>query len=124
MHARNKPTRLELHRLKYNQNGQRGPLLTVWDLDNSEKKIINREILQDTRVKRIDFTGDMDEQIFDEVQMGVLSEYGVMCPHPEYSLKKSSHPKAALCEVCGALVVGWSHGWRTKLRRKAGEQEK
>ncbi len=113
MRARGRPTRLELHRLSYNRNGRRGSLLTVQDLDDHEKEIVNREVLQDVRVKRIDFTGDMDEQIFDEVQMGVLAEYGVMCLHPEYSLEKSDHPRAKRCGVCGALVAQW--GWLAAL---------
>ncbi len=104
MRTRGPPTRLELHRLKYNQNGRRGPLLTIRDLDDQEKEIINREVLQDVRVKRIDFTGDMDEQIFDEVQMSVLSEYGVMCPHPEYSLSPSK-VHGSRCNVCGCCLL-------------------
>jgi hypothetical protein len=100
---RGKPTRLELHRLKYNQNGRRGPLLRMSDLTDKEKDIISSEVLKDVRVKRLDFTGDLDEQIFDEVQFGVLSEFGVMCPH---SLTEPGfHKFSERCITCGCVMT-------------------
>ena len=116
MRERVKPTRLELHRLKFNQDGGKGELLTFDQLTPAEKKLINDDILGDTRVQRIDFTGPMDERVFDEVRTRVLSEWGVMCLHPKYSLEPSHHPKALRCGVCQALVAQWA--WRRQLAVK------
>jgi len=107
MRTPGQPTRLELHRLKFNAARGRMQLLQLSDLSAAEKEIINREILQDVRVKRIDFTGDMDEQIFDGVQSRVLSEFGVMCNHPISSLQPAYHSGARNCSVCGCLVAPW-----------------
>lgn len=104
MRARGKPTRLELHRLRYNQAGRRGPLLTIWDLDNVEKNLVQAEILQDVRVMRIDFTGDMDEQIWDGVQAEVFAEWGIMCPHPDSSREDADLPGTERCKVCGSVL--------------------
>lgn len=75
-------------------------------LEESEKDILQKEILQDMRVKRLDFTGDMDEQVFDQVQMEVFAEYGVMCPHT--NLLKDRKLSALICSVCGCHVIGIS----------------
>jgi hypothetical protein len=109
--ARSKPTRLELHRLKYNAAGKRGELMRFEDLDPIEKDLITNDILQAMHVERTGFSGVMDEQVLDEVRMGVLAEWGVMCVHPFYSLKPADHPKAKRCRVCGALVAQWTF-WR------------
>lgn len=112
MRERVRPTRLELHRLKFNQDQGKGELLVFEQLSPAEKKLINDDILRDTRVQRIDFTGPLDEQIFDGVRMRVLSEWGVMCIHPKYSLEPSHHPGAMRCPVCGTLVAQW--GWKRR----------
>ena len=121
MRPRSTPTRLESHRLKYQQAGRRGQLLRVEQLEKVEKRMLQEELLKDVRVKRIDFTGDMDEQIYDEVQCGVFAEYGVMCPHPRYSQKNAHHPGHAgepvkECGVCGCII--FPGGWREELRIK------
>lgn len=123
MHSRGKPTRLELHRLKYNQGGRRGPLLRLVDLEDQEKDLINREVLKDVRVKNIDFTKDGDEQIFDDVQVGVLAEYGIMCPHPELERPPPgfSSKKGYECTVCGCVV--FPYRWREELRLKLGQKD-
>ena len=90
--------RLIAHRLKFLQNGKKGQLLAAGDLTKDEKNFLQRELLKDVRVRQIDFTGDMDEQIFDEVEMQVLSEWGVMCPHPPASRQRYN------CSVCGCVV--------------------
>lgn len=108
MRRSGKPTRLEIHRLKFQQTGGKCHLLRLEQLNDREKDLINQEILQDVRVKRIDFTGDLDEQIFDDVQSRVLAEFGVMCNHPESSLEPSHHKAAMRCNVCEALVVNWA----------------
>jgi hypothetical protein len=108
------PTRLEIHRLKYNHTGRRGPLLHIIQLTDHEKEILNSEILQDVRVQRIDFTGDMDEQVFDEVQARVFAEWGVMCPHS--SLSPADRAAHRTCPACGAIISG--EGWRIELQMK------
>lgn len=109
MRSRNSPSRLELHRLTYNQNGRRGALLRLEDLDDYEKEQLNREILQDVRVKRLDFTGDMDEDVFDEVQATVFSEWGVMCPHHNTDKIGDTVKFMCKCRACGALMSSIVH---------------
>lgn len=116
MRKRGKPTRLEIHRLKYNQSGRRGPLLKMAELSEFEKNLISQEVLQDVRVKRIDFTGDLDEQIFDDVQFGVLSEWGVMCPHN--NIEKATHKLAVVCTTCGCLKTVWDPEIKSVLIEK------
>jgi hypothetical protein len=74
------------------------------DLDDYEKELLNREILQDVRVKRIDFTGDLDEDVFDQVQAEVFSEWGVMCPHHNVSPLNEKLNFMGKCRACGALM--------------------
>lgn len=89
-------------------------------LSEEEKNILQNEVLQDIRVKRIDFTGPMDREIFYEVQTQVLSEYGVMCPHSENWQEPADHPKAKRCRVCGALLL--PDTWRAELSVKANTE--
>jgi len=117
MRSRGTPTRLELHRLRYNQNGRRGALLTLRDLDDYEKEQLNREILQDVRVKRLDFTGDMDEDVFDQVQAEVFSEWGVMCPHNNADKIGDTVKFMCKCRACGALMSSIIHGQITSSAR-------
>jgi len=104
MRARKTPSRLESHRLKHNQQGRRGPLLRVSDLTDFEKDLIYKEVLQDIRVKRCTFdkaeTVEMDSQVFDQVEMEVFAEWGIICHHPSYfhSAQKNT------CSVCGCIV--------------------
>ena len=107
MRSRGTPTRLEVHRLKYNQLGRQGPLLTYGDLDRKEKQFLQDQLLKDVRVANIGVTGDNDEVIYDQVLLGLLAEFGIMCPHSVQ--EPAEHKQAARCCVCGALVVSW---WR------------
>jgi len=113
MRSRGTPSRLEIHRLTYNQAGRRGALLTLRDLDDYEKEQLNREILQDVRVKRLDFTGDMDEDVFDQVQAEVFSEWGVMCPHHNTDLIGDHLKFMCKCRACGALMSSIVKGYIT-----------
>jgi hypothetical protein len=103
MRPRSTPTRLEVHRLKYHQNGRRGPLLKYIELDTVEKGLIQTELLQDVRIKRIDFTGELDEQIYDSVYMEVLSDWGVACSHPVVAIEKGKY--APYCRACKCNVI-------------------
>ena len=78
-------------------------MLSYAELDGVEKELIQKELLQDVRVKRIDFTGEMDEQVYDQVYLEVLTEWGVACPHPTSALKKSTH--SLFCSTCGCDLV-------------------
>jgi hypothetical protein len=108
MRTRGTPTRLELHRLKFHQNGRVGPRLSLQQLSDAEKELIQHDLLEDVRVKRIDFTGDLDEEVFDQVYLEVLCSWGVMCTHPSGSLQPSRHPLARTCSVCGSMVTDWA----------------
>jgi hypothetical protein len=122
MRPRGTPTRLELHRLRYNQAGRRGALLRLEYLDQNEKDIINREIIQDVRVKRLDFTGDDDERIFDEAQGEVLAEYGVMCPHPKYAREPADLKKVERCTLCRAVVFPLYRTWTEEVKLKSNPE--
>lgn len=114
MRPRKTPSRLELHRLRYNANGRRGPLLTIHELDDYEKDIIQQELLKDVRVQRLTFTDPMDEEIYDGVYLKVLSEWGIMCNHPHYSVEPIKNSAGYRCGVCGCAIL-----WPAANRRKA-----
>ncbi len=97
--------------------GRKGPLLRIEDLTPAEKDRLNREIISDIRVKEIDFSGPMDEHIFDLVQSEVFAEWGIMCPHPDYSLEQSDHPEAKRCGVCQAVL--FPNTWLARMRLNA-----
>ena len=78
-------------------------MLKYLELDAVEKELIQIELLQDVRVKRIDFTGGLDEQIYDDVYMEVLSSWGVACSHPTVSIEKGKH--APYCKACKCNVI-------------------
>ena len=104
MRPRKTPSRLESHRLKYNQLGRKGPLLRLEDLTKYEKDLIYGEVLQDIRVKRASFDDasnvEEDARVFDEVEMEVFAEWGVICHHPAYFYSKQGNS----CPVCRCLV--------------------
>lgn len=106
MRPRGKPTRLERHRLKFINNNRIGELLRLCDLEPEEKKLVQSEVVQDARVAGIDFSQDGDEFKFDKVYLEVLTEWGVMCPHPVSSIEKSHSSRAVKCGVCGCLLIG------------------
>jgi hypothetical protein len=78
-------------------------MLSYSELDNVEKEILQKELLQDVRIKRIDFTGDMDEQIYDQAYVNTLSNWGVACPHPTGALKRSTY--SFFCETCRCDII-------------------
>ncbi len=78
-------------------------MLAYAELDGIEKELLQKELLQDVRVKRIDFTGDMDEQVYDQVYLEVLSSWGVACPHPTSALKRAAC--SLFCTTCGCDII-------------------
>lgn len=82
-------------------------------LSGPEKDLIQGELLRDVRVKRIDFTGELDEQLFDSVFLEVMTEWGVICNHPSSALEQS-HSAAKKCGVCGCLVFPANTGTLAK----------
>ena len=103
MRHRGTPLRLELHRLKFHQNGKRGPLLNYPDLFPEEKQLLQEELLKDVRIKRIDFTGNMDEAVYDHIYVQVLSDWGVACPHSFYAIYVEHGTPH--CSVCGCSLI-------------------
>jgi hypothetical protein len=99
MRSRGTPTRLELHRLKHLQANRRGPLLTVHELSDEEKEILNSELMQDVRVQRLGAIREKEStEIWDAAYLDVLSEFGVMCPHPIASVDDRG------CSLCGCAL--------------------
>ena len=117
MAARETPTRLELHRLKYQHDGRRGPLLTVDSLEPEERDILSAAV----------FAAMQQNQGADKhvVYVDVLSQWGVMCSHPQHGRLyvgsvKSSVPMPNLkwytCDYCGGYVINeeWLAAGRPK----------
>lgn len=88
-----KPTRLELHRLRYHKENHRIPLLTMSCLDPIEKLLVSRDFFS-----RLFLEKRLTHPY--EVYADVLSSWGVMCPHPQHVRKES------VCGCCGAQVIG------------------
>jgi hypothetical protein len=99
MRPRGTPTRLELHRLKHLQANRRGPLLTIHELSDEEKEILNVELMKDVRVQRLGSIHEKESTaIWDAAYLDVLSEFGVMCPHPIASIDDRG------CDLCGCAL--------------------
>jgi hypothetical protein len=102
------PTRLELHRLKYHQNGG-GELLLLGELDDEERELVSHDVL--TAIQR---EAGVDEY---EIYSRTLADWGVMCPHPQvkrlYEGKQRLDVPAGLlgmfkwyfCECCKTYVL-------------------
>ena len=89
--------------MKWTQDGHRGPMLMLSELTGAEKELVQKDLLQDARVKRIDFTGEGDEQLFDQLYLEVLNGWGIACPHPTGSLVKTE--SALKCTTCGLGII-------------------
>lgn len=123
MRARRTPCRLELHRLRFQRDGRRGPLLRIEQLDPVEKEMIQQD-LRAARAERV----DPDERSMARTQAEVFAEWGVMCPHPNSSLDpispnltlidvkngKSARVHVCRCDACGASV--FPRMWRIDLQ--------
>jgi hypothetical protein len=89
--------------VKWTQEDRRGPMLMLSELTAPEKELVQKDLLRDARVKRIDFTGDGDEQLFDQLYLEVLHSWGIACPHPTSSLVKTE--RALKCTMCGCGII-------------------
>ena len=89
--VRSKPTRLELHRLKYHKENHRVPLLSMSSLDPVEKLLVSKDFFSRLFLQR------RINQPY-EVYAEVLSSWGIMCPHPQLG-------KDHVCGCCGSRVL-------------------
>jgi hypothetical protein len=105
------PGRLELHRLSWLKNGRRGPLLAYSVLSEEERDVLQRELAADVRIKSLNFTSPLDDELYASVMLDVLSGWGVMCTHPSYALEREK-PGHWECKTCGCAVIT---GWREAL---------
>jgi hypothetical protein len=104
MRPRGTPTRLEVHRLKFHQNGRRGTLLTISELSSEEKDILTKEVMKDIRVQKLTFVNRSDAEIWDGAYLEVLQDWGVICHHPRRSVTSLKKTPGHRCELCGCLV--------------------
>lgn len=104
MRPRGTPTRLEVHRLKYHQNGGRGPLLTISELSTEEKDLLTTEVMKDIRVQRLTFVDKTDASVWDAAYLDVLQDWGVICHHPRRSVTSLKVTPGHRCGLCGCLV--------------------
>lgn len=91
--ARNKPTRLELHRLKMHKSNGCREMLLITELNKEELLLIGESLFSELHI-------NAGKRNIYEVYADVLSSWGVMCPHPK-SLLKVSH-KSSYCSACGS----------------------
>jgi len=101
-----RPTRLEVHRLKYRAAEGKHPLIPWKDLSDFEKGQFSTAFFQSMF---------LDKQRRDPyaVYAEELSNWGIMCPHPQHKrlyagLVRSEAPVGShrwyLCECCQAQV--------------------
>lgn len=103
MRTLNPSTRLEANRLRLAASNGRGHLISFYSLSEAEREYIQREVLKDVRVKGIDFTNPEDDLIFEKSYLTVLSQWGIMCPHPESCVDVDKH-QVVSCRVCECVV--------------------
>jgi hypothetical protein len=97
-----RPTRLELHRLKYHQAQGNLPLLPWNELSEYDRGLFSSDFF--TRCF-------LDRQVRDpyEIYVEALADWGVMCPHPEHKREGRG------CGICGSFVMGGSTLPRAKV---------
>jgi hypothetical protein len=81
-------------------------MLQLSQLTAEEKALVQHELVKDVRVQGIDFSEDGDELRFDKVYLEVLSEWGIICPHPHSSVQPILGGRAHRCVVCNCIVIG------------------
>jgi hypothetical protein len=103
---RNRPTRLELHRLRYRKEGHKIPLLDMSALDPIEKVLVSNDFFSRLFLER---RISHPYEVYGEV----LSSWGLMCPHPQPVRKDS------VCGCCGAQVIRDRHEPAAKRAMRA-----
>lgn len=104
---RSTPTRLELHRLRFNRDGHTGSLLSFDELDERERDIISHEFFETLHV-----SGSMRDPY--EAIVKVFSSWGIMCIHPEERRVACSH--GYVCNCCGCIVIENKRTEETSVR--------
>lgn len=92
--------RLLEHRAEHIANQRLGPLMRTEDLTDEESRYI-----RDCFIQRLagNIEGDITVQQMRDAYISVLSDHGVMCPHPE--LSQSFMRGYQHCELCGCAVL-------------------
>lgn len=104
------PTRLEIHRLKRHRDGGRGPLLTTFELDHEERKLVSDHFFESV------WTDGQRRDPY-EIYAEVLAHWGVMCPHPDEKIIPGKH---AVCGACGIHLGPYSVTKAPAARRAWG----
>lgn len=113
-----RPTRLELHRLKYQAASGKLPLLFLKELSEKEKKMVSDDFF--SRELLGDRLSDPHTTL-----AAVLASWGVMCTHPPQlgvaeKLTKATEARWFVCSACGCRVLADHHPLRAE---KAAEGE-
>jgi len=95
--------RLEAARIKRVHNGGRGPLLPFHELNDPERQFLIDELTKDVTVRRLNVSDPANESIFDKMMLDILTDYGVMCPHPKTALVQKNY--GLFCRNCECDLV-------------------
>lgn len=92
--------RLTQHRDAVRESGHTTQLLSVVDLTAAEKLLLFETVIARSHAEEIGIgTGE-----FYRLYTSVLTEWGVMCPHPDPTLTVRDSGWA-VCGSCGCIVV-------------------
>jgi hypothetical protein len=105
--------RLAAHRLRWVRDRHTGPLIPFNDLSEIERKFLVDEVMSRIKIRRLSSSEDVDEQIFDELLLDVLNEWGVMCKHPTVIVSKTNFGR---CDLCGCEIF---LPWITRQSKRA-----
>lgn len=94
-------TRLELHKRRFELEERRGELIRLEELTGDELVILNNSFFERIRQRGAE---DLDEMY--SMYVGVLHEWGVMCPHPMDRREYSWDGRWYDCSLCNAAVIG------------------
>lgn len=103
-------TRLEEHRRLFTQNGGRGSLLKIEELNQAEMQLVNYEFMERCRGR----CENIDAMYAAYIE--TLHSWGVMCPHPQHMRLYDGfhrtdvplkHDEAQWynCTLCGSSVI-------------------
>lgn len=102
------PTRLELHKLVHHRDERKGQLLLLEDLDYFEHEIIIKEIFGENITVEDPYPR----------YATVLSEWGVMCPHPAKKRTSGTGPWFH-CGCCDSTVINHVSMVPAKRKKRA-----
>lgn len=98
--SKERPTKLELHRLKHHWLGGKLEPLQMSSLEKEEKLLIIEDVMF-----RMHVQGQTDVY---KAYAETLADWGVACPHVSFSDKKRGVRQWRICNCCGLDLIGGS----------------